>query len=225
MFSTERVDPAEPPGRGRHCTSEGKSFRQDWYEAIPGRLLAEVSATPEPLVRAVLDSLQAEPVVRPSELALARIDRQVAEASARLAKTRDIGDWQATMARLDAEKDAILAAAPRPVVEDTADVAAFLRDLGNLWSRSEARIKQELTLAFWGSWEVPRVQVGNLPLVRARTPPRPRPPRPRGDHLRLERARAPQLAGRPVHDPGCVGRRRHLQGARSRGRGLGGRAL
>ena len=51
------------------------------------------------------------------------------------------------MARLDAEKDAILAAAPRPVVEDTAAVAAFLRDLGSLWSRSEARIKQELALA------------------------------------------------------------------------------
>jgi len=153
VFSTERVDPAEPPGRGRHCTSEGKSFRQDWYEAIPGRLLAEVSATPEPLVRAVLDSLQAEPVVRPSELALARIDRQVAEASARLAKIRDIGEWQAAMSRLDAEKVAILAAAPRPEVSDAADDAAFVRDLGSLWSRSAARIKQELALAFWGSWE------------------------------------------------------------------------
>jgi hypothetical protein len=40
---------------------------------------------------------------RPDALTLARIDREREEASAHLAKTRDIAAWQATMARLGAE--------------------------------------------------------------------------------------------------------------------------
>lgn len=145
--------PVVPPVRGRHNTSEGKSFRQDWYEAIPGRLLAEISATPQVLVEAVLASLRAEPAIRPNELALARIARQVDEASQKLAKTRDIGEWQANMARLDAEKEAVLASAAHPDAEDPAQATDFLRDLGSLWARSDPRIRQEVALALWDSWQ------------------------------------------------------------------------
>jgi hypothetical protein len=47
--------------------------------------------------------LYGEGLAKPDELTLARIEREREEASARLARTRDIAAWQATMARLDAE--------------------------------------------------------------------------------------------------------------------------
>ena len=66
---------------------------------------------------------------RPDELTLARIDREREEASQRLAKTRDVAAWQATMARLDAEQQ--VARQPRQqqrmAPEEVADVLGIPR--------------------------------------------------------------------------------------------------
>lgn len=149
-FSSAR--PTVPPVRGRHSSSGGKSYKQDWVEAIAGRVLREVSSTPEALVVAVLGQLRRDPAVAPNQVALARIARQVDEAAQRLAQTRDIAAWQAVMARLDAERAGILADTGRSTEPDPAAVTAYLRDLGALWDRSAARERQELAMALFGSW-------------------------------------------------------------------------
>ncbi len=61
------------------------------------------ASTPTTITEAV--RLYGEDTGRPDELTLARIEREREEASQRLAKTRDIAAWQATMARLDAEAE------------------------------------------------------------------------------------------------------------------------
>ena len=93
------------------------------------------------------------PVRRVDELALARIERQREEASQRLAKTRDIGAWQATMLRLDAEAE--LARQPR---EDRrlapAEVVAYLRSLPAMWTDSGPEGRRALATALFARTEV-----------------------------------------------------------------------
>lgn len=149
-FSSAR--PTMPPVRGRHSSAEGKSYQQDWVEAIAGRVLREVSSAPEALVGAALAQLRRGPAVAPNQVALARIARQVEDAAQRLAQTRDIAAWQAAMARLDAEKAGILADTAGMTELDPVAAAAYLRDLGALWDRSAARERQELAMALFGSW-------------------------------------------------------------------------
>ena len=90
---------------------------------------------------------------RVDELALARIERQREEASQRLAKTRDIGAWQATMLRLDAEAE--LARQPR---EDRrlapAEVVAYLRSLPAMWADSGPEGRRALATALFARTEV-----------------------------------------------------------------------
>ena len=90
---------------------------------------------------------------RADELALARIERQREEASQRLAKTRDIGAWQATMLRLDAEAE--VARQPR---EDRrlapAEVVAYLRSLPAMWADSGPEGRRALATALFAKIEV-----------------------------------------------------------------------
>jgi hypothetical protein len=74
------------------------------YEDAIVALLAEVGSLDDHTITEAV-RLYGEDTGRPDELTLARIEREREEASQRLAKTRDIAGWQATMARLDAEAE------------------------------------------------------------------------------------------------------------------------
>ena len=77
--------------------------------------------------------LYGEGLAKPDELTLARIEREREEASQRLAKSRDVAAWQATMARLDAEQQ--VARQPRQHQRMAPDeVVAYLRSLPTLWA-------------------------------------------------------------------------------------------
>ncbi len=79
--------------------------------------------------------------------------RQREEASQRLAKTRDIGAWQATMLRLDAEAE--LARQPR---EDRrlapGEVVAYLRSLPSMWTDAGPEGRRALATALFAKVEV-----------------------------------------------------------------------
>jgi hypothetical protein len=90
---------------------------------------------------------------RPDELTLARIERERAEASQRLAKTRDIAAWQATMSRLDAEGE--VARQPRQNQRlEPAEAVAYLRSLPSLWADSGPEGRQALATALFAKTEV-----------------------------------------------------------------------
>ena len=90
---------------------------------------------------------------RADALALARIEHQREKASQRLAKTRDIGAWQATMLRLDAEAE--IARQPR---QDRrlapTDVVGYLRSLPAMWANSGPEGRRVLATALFARIEV-----------------------------------------------------------------------
>jgi hypothetical protein len=139
--------------RGRHDSSEGKSYRQDWFEGVAERLLAAVAAAPPDLIECVLASLDADDGVPPNDLALARIARQMDVAAHQLTITRDIDEWRATTARLDAEREAVLAAEPSRAAIDPVVARQYLLDLAGIWRQADPRARQELALALWDAWE------------------------------------------------------------------------
>jgi hypothetical protein len=72
---------------------------------------------------------------RADELTLARIARERDDAARRLAKTRDLVAWTATMARLDAEED--LAHVPLDGRRLTpTEIVDYLRSLPTMWADS-----------------------------------------------------------------------------------------
>ena len=97
--------------------------------------------------------LYGEDLAKPDELTLARIGRERDEASQRLARTRDIAAWQATMARLDAES--AVARQPRQHQRMAPDeVVAYLRSLPSLWTDSGPEGRQALASALFTKLEV-----------------------------------------------------------------------
>ena len=97
--------------------------------------------------------LYGEDLAKPDELTLARIERERDEASQRLAKTRDIAAWQATMARLDAES--AVARQPRQHQRMAPDeVVAYLRSLPALWTDAGPEGRQALASALFTKLEV-----------------------------------------------------------------------
>ena len=82
---------------------KGHSYPQEWYEDAVGELLGKVGDLDDMAMTEVV-RLYGEGLAKPDELTLARIEREREEASQRLARTRDVAAWQATMARLDAEQ-------------------------------------------------------------------------------------------------------------------------
>ena len=97
--------------------------------------------------------LYSEGLAKPDELTLARIEREREEASQRLAKTRDVAAWQATMARLDAEQQ--VARQPRQRQRMAPDeVVAYLRSLPTLWNDAGPEGRQALAPALFTKLEV-----------------------------------------------------------------------
>ena len=77
---------------------KGHSYPQEWYEDAVGELLGKVGSLDDGAMTEIV-RLYGEGLAKPDELTLARIEREREEASQRLAKTRDIAAWQATMAQ------------------------------------------------------------------------------------------------------------------------------
>jgi hypothetical protein len=147
---------AAPDGRRRYEHGEratrGHSYPQTWYEDAVGDLLGEIGRLDDHTMSEVV-RMYGEDEGRPDELTLARIDREREEASQRLAKTRDIAAWQATMARLDAEQE--VARQPRHHQRMAPDeVVAYLRSLPSLWTDSGPEGRQALASALFTKLEV-----------------------------------------------------------------------
>ena len=116
---------------------KGHSYPQEWYEDAVGELLGKVGELDEEAMTEIV-RLYSEGLAKPDELTLARIEREREEASQRLAKTRDVAAWQATMARLDAEQQ--VARQPRQQQRMAPDeVVAYLRSLPTFWKRRTRR--------------------------------------------------------------------------------------
>ena len=79
-----------------------------------------------------------------------RCDREREEASQRLAKTRDIAAWQATMSRLDTEQE--VARQPRQTRRlEPAEVVTYLRSLPTLWADAGPEGRQALASALFAN--------------------------------------------------------------------------
>jgi hypothetical protein len=80
--------------------------------------------------------------------------REREEAAARLAKTRDIAAWQATMTRLDLQDE--VARRPRHQHRlPPSEVVAYLRSLPTIWLDSGPEARQALANALFARLEVP----------------------------------------------------------------------
>jgi hypothetical protein len=131
---------------------QGHSYPQAWYEDAIGDLLGEVGSLDDHTITEVVRLYGEEPGPC-DELTLARIVREREEASQRLAKTRDIAAWQATMARLDAEEE--VARQPRAQRRlAPANVVAYLRSLPSLWADAGPEGRQALATALFAIIEV-----------------------------------------------------------------------
>jgi len=122
------------------------------YEDAIVALLAEVGSLDDHTITEAV-RLYGEDTGRPDELTLARIEREREEASQRLAKTRDIAGWQATMARLDAEAE--VARQPREGRRlAPSGVVAYLRSLPSLWADAGPEGRQGLATALFAKTDV-----------------------------------------------------------------------
>ncbi|MCC6227567.1 MAG: recombinase family protein [Microthrixaceae bacterium] len=144
--------------RRRGCRDEhdrriqGHSYPQAWYEDAVGTLLGEVGSLDDLTITEAV-RLYGEDPGRADEFALARIERQREEAAQRLAKTRDIGTWQATMLRLDAEAE--VARSPRDDRRMApAEVVAYLRSLPAMWADSGPEGRRALATALFATIDV-----------------------------------------------------------------------
>ena len=131
---------------------KGHSYPQEWYEDAVGELLGKVGELDDAAMTEIV-RLYGEGLAKPDELTLARIEREREEASQRLAKTRDVAAWQATMARLDAEQQ--VARQPRQQQRMAPDeVVAYLRSLPSLWNDAGPEGRQALASALFTKLEV-----------------------------------------------------------------------
>ena len=131
---------------------KGHSYPQAWYEDAVGELLGKVGDLDDQAMTEVV-RLYSEGLAKPDELTLARIEREREEASQRLAKTRDVAAWQATMARLDAEQQ--VAKQPRQQQRMAPDeVVTYLRSLPTLWNDAGPEGRQALAAALFTKLEV-----------------------------------------------------------------------
>jgi hypothetical protein len=136
----------------RDSRIKGNSYPKDWYEDAVGQLLGHIGSLDDRTMTEVV-RLYGEDLAKPDELTLARIEREREEASQRLAKTRDIAAWQATMSRLDAE--AQVARQPRQHQRMASDeVVEYLKSLPSLWTDSGPEGRQALASALFTKLEV-----------------------------------------------------------------------
>ncbi len=143
----------ERPDRSGHDRRvQGHSYPQAWYEDAVRDLLGQVGSLDDRTITEVV-GLYGQEDERPDELTLARIAREREDASQRLARTRDIPAWQATMARLDAEEE--VARQPRRCSRlSPPEVVAYLRSLPAMWNDAGPEGRQALATALFTTIEV-----------------------------------------------------------------------
>lgn len=115
--------------RGQHAELLGRSYPADVYERLVSELLEGVALGADAITAAIADTRGSEP----DRVALARIDRERDEAVVRYRRTRDAGELERTMARLDVEAElarSVETIEPLPAEE----AVAFLRDLPSAWA-------------------------------------------------------------------------------------------
>jgi DNA invertase Pin-like site-specific DNA recombinase len=131
---------------------KGNSYPQAWYEDAVGELLGQVGSLDDHTITEVV-RLYGQDLAKPDGLTLARIEREREEAAQRLARTRDIAAWQATMARLDLEAEV----ARQPCQHQRMapdEVVAYLRSLPSLWTDAGPEGRQALAAALFTKLEV-----------------------------------------------------------------------
>ena len=146
--------PKLPRTRGhRHDTRiKGHSYPQAWYEDAVGAILERIGRVDDATISEVV-RLHDAYRPRADELTLARIKRSREDAARRLAETRDITAWQATMGRLDAEER--VAREPVEIRRLTApEIVDYTRSLPRLWADSGASGKQALVGAVFAKLDV-----------------------------------------------------------------------
>ncbi len=131
---------------------KGHAYPQAWYEDAVEELLGKVGDLDDLAMTEVV-RLYSEGLAKPDELTLARIEREREEASQRLAKTRDVAAWQATMARLDAEQQVARQLRQHQRMAPD-EVVAYLRSLPTLWADAGPEGRQALASALFTKLEV-----------------------------------------------------------------------
>ena len=115
--------------RGQHRDLPGRSYAADTYEALVVRVLERVALGADVVAAAIAETREPEP----DRVGLARVERERDRALARYRRTRDAGELERTMARLDT--DALLARQDRgPAPLPASEAAAYLRDLPRWWA-------------------------------------------------------------------------------------------
>ena len=139
---TDACEPfkAAAPRRHRHNARtnldhrvKGESYKVEVFEDAIGLALERVAVSSALRASAVALARRPDPDGG-DVLARARITRERERAALRFAKDRDLGKLEATMARLDAEAEALVA---RPsLVPTAAEARAYLESLPALWART-----------------------------------------------------------------------------------------
>jgi len=130
---------------GRHTSTAGHSYPQEWHEGLAGVVLDRSPSASDDLLRAVLSA-----DVAVDEVALARIGRDRDDATRKLTETRDVIAWQAKMAQLDAEEAAARTVSHGRLTDD--EVVAYVRDLPSLWRDTDAAGRKSLATALWSDF-------------------------------------------------------------------------
>ncbi|MGH2406449.1 MAG: hypothetical protein ACRDF7_00025 [Candidatus Limnocylindrales bacterium] len=149
MPAFRAATPAPPRRRGSSQDGrvKGHSYPQAWYEDALGALLAEIGRVDDSVITEVA-RIHGEHQPRADELTFARIERTREEAARQLAKARDVGAWQATMARLDAEER--VAREPlEPRRLTPPEIVDYLRSLPALWADAGPNGRQALATAIF----------------------------------------------------------------------------
>jgi DNA invertase Pin-like site-specific DNA recombinase len=141
---------ATPAGLDRRA--KGHSYQQTWYEDAVGTLLGTIGSVDDATISEVVrlhDAYQP----KADELGLARIAKEREEAGRKLALTRDIIAWQASMTRLDAAE--ALARQPLDAPRLTPlEIVDYLRSLPSLWADSGPDGRQALMSAIFARTDV-----------------------------------------------------------------------
>lgn len=116
-------------GRGQHVAYQGTSYAAAVYERLVASVLEGVALGADVITAAIADTRAAEP----DRVALARVERERDQALERYRRTRDAGELERAMGRLDTEAELATSA---DVVEPLSaeESVEYLRNLPRLWA-------------------------------------------------------------------------------------------
>lgn len=147
--------------RGEHREVLGRSYPADVYEHLVAEVLGRVALGADVVTAAMAERA----VEEPDRVSLVRIDRDRDQAIARYRRSRDTGELERTMARLDAEAKAARNAEPTPALP-AAEAAALLRNLPALWAEAPGS-RRALAESMFESIEVLGLRVMRIHPTRA----------------------------------------------------------